>query len=283
MTIERQGNGSMWTRVELKGRSKEVLRRCLMPAIIVCLIAALLAGGYGNGTGSGSSQDKNMIQEDMPANYAEYAQDALTNAGRNLGIQIAGIVTGGIASAFMLMGVAIFLLSTFLSLLIGAPIAVGEKRFFMRCRTEKAQIGEILYAFRSGYVFHVIFVMFLKSLKTFLWSLLFVIPGIVKSYEYRMVPYILSENPQMDSTRVFEMSRRMMDGQKWNAFILDLSFLPWAILAAFTCGLLDVLYLRPYMAATYAELYSIFREEAIHSGQTNTYELPGFEETQQNG
>ena len=61
---------------------------------------------------------------------------------------------------------------------------------------------------------NIVEIMFLKSLYTFLWTLLLIVPGIIKSYEYRMVPYILSENPAIDSKRAFELSKRMMDGQK---------------------------------------------------------------------
>ena len=80
----------------------------------------------------------------------------------------------------------------------------------------------------------------LRGLKTFLWGLLLVIPGIIKSYEYRMIPYILSENPGMDTKRAFQLSAEMMYGQKWNAFVLDLSFILWLILGAITCGLVNV-------------------------------------------
>ena len=73
--------------------------------------------------------------------------------------------------------------------------------------------------------------MFLKGLFQGLWSLLFVIPGIIKSYEYRMIPYILSENPNISRKRAFEISKQMMKGNKWDTFVLDLSFIGWQILS----------------------------------------------------
>ena len=99
-----------------------------------------------------------------------------------------------------------------------------------------------------------------------LWSLLLIIPGIIKSYEYLMVPYILAENPQMDRKEIFEISRRMMDGEKMNAFLLDLSFLGWIFLTVLTCGVAGILYVQPYMMATRTELYIYNKVKAYNEG-----------------
>ena len=97
--------------------------------------------------------------------------------------------------------------------------------------------------------------MFMMNLKIFLWSLLFIIPGIIKAYEYRMVPYILAEHPEMSYSEVLEASSRMMDGQKMNAFILDLSFIGWEILSSITAGIVGIFWVNPYYYSTDAELY----------------------------
>jgi uncharacterized membrane protein len=77
----------------------------------------------------------------------------------------------------------------------------------------------------------------------------------VKAYEYRMIPYILAENPHMSKKEVFAASKSMMIGNKWKAFVLDLSFLGWHILSVFTVGILELFYVAPYMYATNAALY----------------------------
>lgn len=110
-------------------------------------------------------------------------------------------------------------------------------------------------------------VMFCRDLFTFLWSLLFVIPGIVKSYEYKMVPYLLAEYPGMDRNEAFARSREMMYGQKWNTFVLDLSFIPWNILSSITFGLVGLFYVFPYQDATYAELYDTLAAGMPGNGQ----------------
>ena len=106
-----------------------------------------------------------------------------------------------------------------------------------------------------------IITMLLRTVFTALWTLLLIIPGIIKSYEYRMIPYILAENPDLEWREVFSISRRMMDGEKWNAFILDLSFLGWAFLSAITLGLVGIFYVNPYKGLTDAALYMALREK----------------------
>ena len=123
--------------------------------------------------------------------------------------------------------------------------------------------------------------MFLKALYVFLWSLLLVIPGIIKGYEYRMIPYILAENPGIDTKEAFAMSKQMMDGNKWNAFVLDLSFLGWIILSVFTCGILAVFYVNPYIYMTDAELYVALKEITFGNAPTGYQNGAGYQNYQQ--
>lgn len=94
----------------------------------------------------------------------------------------------------------------------------------------------------------------LMMLYTFLWSLLFIIPGIIKSYSYAMTPYILLDHPELSATDAIKESEKMMDGHKMDLFILDLSFIGWILLSMLTCGIL-VLYVEPYMEATKSAFY----------------------------
>ena len=95
---------------------------------------------------------------------------------------------------------------------------------------------------------------FLRGLYTFLWSLLFVIPGIVKGYAYAMTPFIMAENPEMRASDAITASMELMDGHKWELFTLDLTFIGWSLLAAMTVNLGN-LALNPYKNAAYAAFY----------------------------
>lgn len=91
----------------------------------------------------------------------------------------------------------------------------------------------------------------IKDIYLFLWSLLFVIPGIIKGYSYSQVYYIANENPGMSVDEIITESREMMNGHKWELFILQVSFIGWGILAALTFGLVGIYILPLYSMSLY--------------------------------
>ena len=120
-------------------------------------------------------------------------------------------------------------------------------------------VFKVLFGFQGGHYGNVVWVMFLMGLKIVLWTLLFIIPGIIKTYEYMMVPYILAEQPDIDQADAFAISRQLMMNQKFDAFVLHLSFIGWDLLAVFTCGIVGIFWSIPYYYATEAELYAVLR------------------------
>ena len=187
----------------------------------------------------------------------------------NTGIDIPGIL----AMPGALVFISLTLLITFALLIvvyafIMNPLQAGCRGFFTANLNRKAEVRESVGTFDHGYA-NVVKAMILRDVFTFLWTLLLIIPGIVKSYEYRMIPYLVAENPGMTYKEAFEESKRMMYGNKWKAFVLDLSFIGWWLLSALTLGLLSVFYVSPYHAATSAALYERLR----YGG-----EYPGFAE-----
>ena len=137
--------------------------------------------------------------------------------------------------------------------LIGGAIELGFATFLLRQhRREELDFQDLFSQFhRFGQGFAQ---KFLRILYITLWSLLFVIPGIVKSYAYAMTPFIMAENPEMSANDAITASRELMDGHKGDLFILDLSFIGWGILAAVTCNI-GHLALNPYRNAAYAAFY----------------------------
>ena len=184
----------------------------------------------------------------------------------------------GFLVAFTVVMVIAFVMSAFLF----NPLIVGAQRFFVVSHYRKAELGEMGFAFSNRYM-NIVKVMFLRNMYTFFWTLLFIIPGIIKAYEYRMIPYILAENPGIDSREAFAMSRQMMDGNKWDAFVLDLSFLGWNILSVFTCGILSVFYVNPYIYMTDAELYVALKEITYGGPGANYYQDPNTNRQSWNG
>ena len=164
--------------------------------------------------------------------------------------------------AIMFVGMSIyFVISLVVSACICMPVQVGGCRFFMCNREDHSDLNHLLIGFQGGHYGNVVKIMFLRSIKIFLWSLLFVIPGIIKAYEYAMIPYLLSEDPGINSKTAFSTSKEMTSGEKLNMFLLDFSFFPWMILAGITGGIVGIFWVFPYMQATTAELYSVLREK----------------------
>lgn len=104
-------------------------------------------------------------------------------------------------------------------------------------------------------------VSFLSGLYTFLWSLLFVIPGIIKAFSYSMSMYILAENKGKSARECIKESMAMTKGHKWELFVLDLSFFGWALLVAITGGIASI-WVGPYIQATFANVYLDLKAKA---------------------
>ena len=167
-------------------------------------------------------------------------------------------VVGGLVAGVIIFSIIISLISLVIGFVIKAfainPIILGGKSFFLKAYDRPADLKNLGNGFKIAYMSNVK-TLFFKDLYTFLWSLLFVIPGIIKAYEYRMMPFLIAENPDMTTQEAFAKSKEMMMGNKWDAFVYDLSFLGWFILNALTCGVLGLFYVNPYYYAADANLY----------------------------
>lgn len=166
----------------------------------------------------------------------------------------------GLAFLLMFWGIifAAVVVGILLAILVLGPLEVGLRRVFVMGQREPGNLNNIGVGFKINY-WNVVKIMFFRDLYIFLWSLLFVIPGIVKGYEYRMIPYLLAENPNMSMEEAFGRTREMTYGDKWNIFVLDLSFIGWEALCTITVNLVRIFWVGPYEAATEAELYSALK------------------------
>lgn len=113
-----------------------------------------------------------------------------------------------------------------------------------------------------------VWAMFLMVLFVSLWSMLLLIPGIVKAYTYAMLPYILKDNPELSAMDAIRLSSKMMKGHKFDLFYLQLSFIGWAILAVLTGGI-GLLWLQPYMMTTQASFYQDIKKDFISTNINN--------------
>lgn len=212
---------------------------------VSAVVVALLMGIFGTVSGESSARRVSENSDIYSGN--------LFNVGMITGL-LAGIAT------------VVILIVLVAKVFVGNLLKMGGYRFFILNQTAQPGIGTLLDGFRSGHYVNIVLTMFLRDLFTTLWSLLLVVPGIVKYYEYLMVPYIIAENPAMDYKEAFQISKQMMDGEKMEAFIMDLSFLGWYLLSVVTCGLLAIFYVNPYVQASFAEMYTFNKQKAYQEG-----------------
>lgn len=258
----------MWTRAQLKEKAKAALKIHYWKMVLVALLLTLLTGGLGS---VGTTITEKFFQDDMEDEYDyenpfdfELPVTDQTPVGEEYIPTVDLGPDADTGDLFLVLGIflLVFLIAFAIGLVIGYvftaflanPLMVGGSRFFLNTLGENAQIKDVAYAFDHSYM-NVVKVMFFRSLYTTLWTMLFIIPGIVKSYEYRMIPYLLAENPNLTKEQAFALSKQMMMGQKWKAYVLDLSFVGWYLLSVCTCGLLEIFYVAPYVHATNAALY----------------------------
>lgn len=231
----------MWNRAELKMRGNMAFKKNYVSAVVVALLMGIF------GTVSGESSARRVSEN------SDIYSGNLFNVGMITGL-LAGIAT------------VVILIVLVAKVFVGNLLKMGGYRFFILNQTAQPGIGTLLDGFRSGHYVNIVLTMFLRDLFIALWSLLLVVPGIVKHYEYLMVPYIIAENPAMDYKEAFQISKQMMDGEKMEAFIMDLSFLGWYLLSAVTCGLLAIFYVNPYVQASFAEMYTFNKQKAYQEG-----------------
>ncbi len=157
------------------------------------------------------------------------------------------------------------LISLLFVIMIGDPLIVAGRKYFLKAREEDTPITDIAKdIFKKENWFNVALTMFLRNIYNMLWYLT-IIGGPIKMYEYRMIPYILAENPKIKRKKAFRLSKEMMKHNKWKTFVLDLSFVGWEIASILTFGMINILYANPYRAATSAELYVVLRNNVIEN------------------
>lgn len=267
----------MWYRSDLKERGKRTFKRFYWKCILVIVISALVGGGFN----SELNLTRNILtpsnnQYNYNSDYNQYPNDIyIDDTYNDMEDEIYNSLTT-VFAAFIGVGLIITIIVFILKLVVTYPIMIGKNNYFMGIRKEEQSLETLIIIYKSGRLKETIITMFCKELFQFLWSLLFIIPGIVKSYEYRMIPYILCENPNIDRKRAFQMSKDMMYGNKWKTFVLDLSFIGWYILSAITLGIVGVFYAAPYIESTNAELYAYLREDALVNNKAKPSELIGF-------
>lgn len=216
-------------------------------AVVTGLVAGLLgASSYGGGGVSFNFSGFNNT--DYESSTALGGAESWEEIYHGIDPAIWGIIWGVIAVAVgigLVVGIAFFIL--------GSIVGVGYAKFNLNLIDgETAELTNLFAYFKHWKT--TVLANLLRSLYIALWSLLCLIPGIIASYSYAMVPYIMAENPELTAREACERSKQMMDGNRFRLFCLTFSFIGWSFLCVFTCGIGNLV-LTPYIEAAVADFY----------------------------
>lgn len=239
----------MWTNSLLKKNAWQALKSYYWVALGVTAIAAFLGANAGFNFSFSSSTSTVSDMEYMDSEEL-----------------IALLIV------FLMMSVFAWLIGCAWTTFLGGPVRVGQCKFFCSARNGDVNFSHLFDNFKSGRYMPTVKTMFFMNLYIFLWSLLFYIPGIIRTYEWFLVPYLLSENPNLSRERAFEISKKTMDGEKMNLFLLQFSFIGWYLLGMLACCI-GLYFVMPYQQATMAEFYMCMRAKMLSYGFTTEDEL----------
>ena len=274
---------------DFRAEARDALRGRWPIAVLTGFVASLIGaniatGGGGGGNSNSDSDSTRMLIEEFTAT--------------DFWLQFRAVIIG------LIVALVIWLIIT---IVIGGAGKLGYAIFNLKLVDNKeVEFKDLFSQFHrlgDGFCMN-----FLVGLYTVLWTLLFVIPGIIKTYSYAMTPYILAENPGMTATEAITESRRIMDGNKWRLFCLSFSFIGWALLCATpllialgilvgiavrTMSLVTILwiiplsiplsigslFLTPYQEATYAAFYrevsgtAVVPDPALPESNTDNFDM----------
>lgn len=235
----------MWSITEIKERGKAAFQLNYWKCVLVSAILGMVLS-------SGSISINKSVNEEEVQQASEQLTDMYN--GLTPGQQFALIA--GVSGIFTLA----LIISVLVKVFVYNPLKVGGLAFFKdNVINPPADLSSIGAGFRN--YLHTFVTLFLNDLFLGLWFLLLIVPGIIKSYSYRMVPYILADEPDLSPTDTITRSRQMMDGHKMQTFLYDLSFIGWALLAVITCGIVGIFWYGPYKNSSDAALYLELRDK----------------------
>lgn len=230
----------MASRAELKKRAKSCLKQYYWMAFLVSLVALIL----------GASGDTDFNFSFTGRSGSRYFSSGFDSGDFLL-----------FASIFIAIFVFALIVGILIQTFLSNVVRVGLCSYFLESRKTKTDAGfqRLFFGFGGGKYMKLVKVMFMKNLIVFGWTLLLIIPGIIKAYQYAMVPYMMAENPDLDYRSALDGSREMMAGHKFRLFVLELSFIGWELLGILACCI-GVLFVLPYQNATFAEFYADLKE-----------------------
>lgn len=201
----------------------------------------------------------NAMEEPTLKSYRSAAKSALSGHWVNA-VLCTLVVTLIVGVCSALSGVSedlplLFVVGFALTLLIAVPLGFGYSVALLRHMHGESDDDLVTRPFQAFKDYgRYLGTSLLMTVYVFLWSLLLIVPGIVKGYAYAMTPYIMHEHPELSANECIDASKKMMNGHKWRLFLLDLSFIGWLLLCVLTLGVLT-LWVQPWVECSHVSFY----------------------------
>lgn len=288
----------MYNRKDLKKEARNNIKTCYFRNVIVVFICTiLLAGGFNYTTKNilnisidneknskiinnsklsngeiineiiDKAYDEKKIEKKIESKYTNGVISYLINETtktRSFAFTILNGINKLVFEGKIRTSITIFLsglLFLIFNLLFINTLEVGKARYFLEERRyRKTRIERLIFPYKVKKTFHIAYILFIKYVYQFLWNIT-IIGGIIKHYEYSMIPYLLAENPSLNKKDVFRLSKELTNGNKLNLFYTDLSMLGWSILKLFTFNLSGIFYSDIYKETLYSEIYMKLRND----------------------
>lgn len=228
---------------DFRSLAREALKGRWIMAVLVGLVAMILGGI--DSIGPEVKLNVDLTGMDVSLTVAD-TPIVSTNGGVNPYIQ-SFLVGGAVAIVIIALIIGVFYF------VIGSFVGVGYARFNLELVDHREAGFETLFSSFSNWKTTAV-ARFLQGIYIMLWSLLFIIPGIMASYSYAMTEFILAEHPELSASEAIGRSKEIMYGNRMRLFCLDFSFIGWNVLCAFTAGIGN-LWLTPYTKAARAAFY----------------------------
>lgn len=223
----------MFNRIELKYKAKQVLNRKLMVMMLMGVFWYFIS-----------------------LSFVQYSIHMETKEVQLLILNYSVLTVSSDEALFFIQKLGLcFVVYTILVLYL---FEYGYKNYFKHACRGDEKFSMLFQGFKEGYS-KIMATFVIRDLMIFVWSMLLVVPGIMKAYSYRFVPYLVQDHPQMTTGEILRYSAKLTQGYRWQIFILDLSFVGWTLLGIMTMGI-SSLYSSPYIRLTEAQLYAHLKQ-----------------------
>lgn len=240
----------MWDRIAIKQQGKNAIKTNYWKTFFASLLMLIFSG-------STTFYFASNAIDTLPESLGDIMNDA-TSDHKVIALLFVLVVSLLVISTFI---------KTMFSVFIKNPVRVGFSKFLYKTvqardleDQSKGLMADNFWAFDHNYL-NIVKVMFVQGFIEIAGYFLFIIPGIYFFYEFRMVPYILSENPDLSIKETLQTSKEMVKGHKKDLLLLDLSFIPWHLLGLVTFGVIELFHVLPYFHLTLAEAYRVLSTE----------------------